>query len=98
MSDPSSSKGKRSNEPAPKKADDAVAAGTPAHLLTVREICEQLRCSSDLVYRAISSGQLAAMRIGRGRKRGRFLVRTDALMNWLLKQELETARELKARR
>lgn len=39
---------------------------TIGHLLTVAEVARRLRVSSMTVYRLIKSGQLPALRVGRG--------------------------------
>jgi len=68
------------------------------NLCTVAEAAKLNRCSADLIYAAIADGQLQAMRIGRGRKRGRFLIRASAIGAWLQQRERQTSQELRARR
>lgn len=56
---------------------------------TVPEVAEFLRCSADVVYELIKSGQLTASRVGRGR--GRYLVTPASLDAYLAKTVVRPA-------
>lgn len=75
-----------------------TAAAGANELSSVAETAILLRCSVSQICAAISDGQPHALRIGRGRKRGRFLIRKSAINAWLQKRELQTAAEIRARR
>ena len=66
--------------------------------LSVADVAEMFGCSTDLVYAAIAAGELRAARVGRGRKRGRFIIRAEAANEWFSERETRTAAELRARR
>jgi excisionase family DNA binding protein len=78
--------------------NDSQAETAGKDICTVAEAAKLNRCSADLIYAAIADGQLQAMRIGRGRKRGRFLIRKSAIAAWLHNREAQTAAEIRARR
>jgi excisionase family DNA binding protein len=48
------------------------------HFLTVGEVARHLRVSNMTVYRLVNSGQLAAVRVGRG-----YRIRTDDVRKYL---------------
>lgn len=98
MSDRASPNRKRQSAAGRDRTGSELKGPPPASLLTIREICALAKCSSDLLYRAIAARELPAIRLGRGRKRGRFLVRLSAFEEWLRSREEATARELRNRR
>ena len=55
--------------------------------LTVREVATRLGVSREVVQRLIMDGGLAAFRVGRGRKRKKWMVREVALLQWIESQE-----------
>lgn len=53
--------------------------------MTVAEVARQLRVSNMTVYRLINSGQLAAVRIGRG-----YRIREDDVVKYLEQRYMDT--------
>lgn len=53
--------------------------------MTVAEVARQLRVSNMTVYRLVNSGQLAAVRVGRG-----YRIREDDVIKYLEQRYMDT--------
>lgn len=59
-------------------------------MLTSEEARERLRISDKTLYRLIRDGQIAAVKVGRGRHGGRYRISEEALADYLQRQTVQT--------
>lgn len=51
--------------------------------LPLREAAKLVGCSIDTLKRAVDDGELPAFRLGRGRKKPRWFVKRQTLLDWI---------------